>query len=165
MMRALALVVLLTGCADSPDNARITNASTRPGSNGLELVLTQQIELTQAMREALDHGIALRLVYRIDSCGHQRQRALWLRHAPLKRQYELWHEGASEVRDFARLSGLEAALDRVRLPLDLPIDARCDGQVEVRLDLAALPTPLRFPAFFQPQQWRLRSATFHWSET
>ena len=159
---ALALI-LLAGCADTAGNARITNAYTRPGSDGLELVLTQQIELTQAMREALDHGIALRLVYRIDSCGHQRQRVLWLRHAPLKRQYELWHEGATEVRDFSRLTGLEAALDRVRLPLDLPADARCAGQVEVYLDLAALPTPLRFPAFFEPQQWRLRSAAFHWS--
>ncbi len=162
MLLTLALLALPTGCADTPGNARITSASTRPGSDGLELVLTQQIELTQALREALDHGIALRLVYRIDSCGHQRQRALWLRHAPLKRQYELWHEGASEVRDFARLTGLEAALDQVRLPLDLPAAARCAGQGEVHLDLAALPTPLRFPAFFEPQQWRLRSTAFHW---
>ncbi len=127
------------------------------------LEVTQRIELSQSMHAALDHGIALRLVYRIDACGHVRRRALWLRHAPLKRQYELQREGDAEVRGFARLPLLAAALDRVRLPLDLPGDAQCEGHVQVRLDPAALPTPLRFPAFLEPEQWRLASARFSWA--
>ena len=49
------------------------------------------------------------------------------------------------------------------VPLDLPADARCDGRVQVQLDLAALPTPLRFPAFFEPEQWQLASPSFAWS--
>lgn len=156
-------LILLTGCADTPERARITDARTLPGIDGLHLELTQEIELSQAMRDALDHGIALRLLYRIDACGHHRQRALWLRHAPLNRQYEMQREGDIEVRGFARLPALAAALDRVRLPLDLPADASCDGRVDVRLDLAALPTPLRFPAFFEPEQWQLASPSFAWT--
>lgn len=156
-------LMLLTACAEPAQHARIHTAHTLPGIDGLQLELTQDIALTDAMRDALDHGIALRLLYRIEVCGHRRQRAVWLRHAPLKRQYELAHEGTSEVRDFARLPALEAALDRIRLPLDLPAQAQCAGQVQVQLDLAALPTPLRFPAFFHPDAWRLRSETRSWA--
>lgn len=156
-------LTLLTACTEPVQHAHIHAAHTLPGMDGLQLELTQHIVLTDAMRDALDHGIALRLLYRIEVCGQRRQRAVWLRHAPLKRQYELQHEGMSEVRDFARLSALEAALDRIRLSLDLPADAHCAGQVQVQLDLAALPTPLRFPAFFQPQQWRLHSGSRTWA--
>lgn len=159
----MLLLLSLAACAEAPDHARISSARTLPGINALELELTQQIELTEALREALDHGIALRLLYRIEACGHARQRALWLRHAPLRRQYELQLEGHAEVRDFPRLAALEAALDRVRLPLDLPADAVCAGHVQMRLDMAALPTPLRFPAFFAPREWQLRSQTFTWT--
>lgn len=155
--------MLLAGCTDAPRHAEIFSARTVSGAQGLELELTQQIELTEAMRDALDHGIALRLLYYIEACDYRRQRALWLRHAPLNRQYELQREGDSEVRGFARLTTLTAALDRIRLPLDLPAGANCAGSVQVRLDLAALPTPLRFPAFFQSAQWQLNSAPYRWA--
>lgn len=155
-------LLALAGCSAAPRHAAIQAAHTLAGNTGRELEVVQQIQLTSAMRDALDHGIALRLEYRIETCGQRRQRALWLRHAPLKRQYELQREGATEVRDFPRLAALEAALDRVRLPLDLPADAACSGNVQVRLDLAALPTPLRFPAFFAAEQWQLASAPFAW---
>lgn len=162
MTLATALLAL-AGCADGPSRASISAARTLPGAEGLVLEVTQRIELSEAMHAALDHGIALRLVYRIDACGKARQRALWIRHAPLSRHYELQREGDAEIRGFARLPALAAALDRIRLPLDLPVDARCDGRVQVRLDAAALPTPLRFPAALEPQQWRLSSAPFAWS--
>lgn len=165
--RNAALVMslaLLAGCAEPlPERATITAARTLPGVDGLQLELTQRIELSQAMRDALDHGIALRLVYRIQACGQRQQQALWLRHAPLNRRYELQREGDTEVRGFARLAALVAALDRVRLPLELPADARCDGRVSVHLDPAALPTPLRFPALLEPEQWRLDSIPKHWA--
>lgn len=154
---------MLAGCADGPQRAGISAARTVPGPDGLALEVTQRIELSETMHAALDHGIALRLVYEIDACGYARRRALWLRHAPLKRQYELQREGDAEIRGFARLASLAAALDRVRLPLDLPADARCEGRVQVRLDPAALPTPLRFPAFFEPAQWHLSSPPFAWT--
>ncbi len=156
------MLVLLSGCQRAPEQDIISATRTLAGTHGLELELSQRIELSTAMRDALDHGIALRLVYTIEGCQTRRQRALWLRHAPLKRRYEMLIEGQSEVRDFVRVSALEAALDRIRLPLDLPRDAHCSGTVQMNLDLAALPTPLRFPAFFEPQQWVLRSVLVPW---
>ena len=161
---ALATVLaMLIGCAEPPERAEILSARTRPSIDGLYLELTQRIELSAAMRDALNHGIPLRLAYRIQACGKHQERALWLRHAPLSRQYELQREGDNEVRGFARLPALAAALDRVRLPLELPADTDCDGRVAVNLDLAARPTPLRFPAFFEPEQWHLASPPFAWS--
>lgn len=160
---AALTLAALGGCADAPERAEILSARTLPGVDGLHLELTQRIELSAAMRDALDHGIPLRLLYRIDACDTHRQRALWLRHAPLNRQYEMQREGDDEVRGFARLPALTAALDRVRLPLDLPTDAQCAGRVDVQLDLAALPTPLRLPAFLEPEQWQLASAPLAWS--
>ncbi len=158
----LTLLVTLAGCEQVPQRAQISAARPIAGPDGLVLEVTQRIDLSDAMQAALDHGIALRLVYRIRACDFDRQRALWLRHAPLNRQYELQREGDAEVRGFARLATLNAALDRVRLPLDLPVDARCAGSVQLRLDPAALPTPLRVPAFLEPAQWRLGSNTFVW---
>lgn len=157
------LLGMLIGCAEPPERAEILSARTLSGMDGLSLELTQRIELSATMRDALDHGIPLRLRYRIDTCGTHHEPALWLRYAPLNRQYELQREGNSEVRGFARLPALTAALDRVRLPLELPAEADCDGRVAVNLDLAALPTPLRFPAFFESEQWHLASAPFAWS--
>ncbi len=155
-------MALLSACQRTPDQEIIRGTRVLNGSHGLELELTQHLELSPAMRDALDHGIALRLVYDITACGKSRTRALWLRQAALKRRYELQIEGETEVRDFVRVSALEAALDRIRLPLDLPSDAQCAGEVQMNLDLAALPTPLRFPAYFEPQQWVLRSVRVPW---
>lgn len=158
------LATLLSGCAEPPSaRARIDSARTVPGPDGRVLELTQQLTLSEAMREALDHGIALRLRYDIQVCGRHQQRALWLRQAPLSRRYELQYEGDEEIRGFARLNTLLAALDRIRLVLDLPSEVDCPGQVQVRLDLAALPTPLRFPAFARPAHWHLASAPQTWT--
>lgn len=160
----LALALLMSGCAEPvPARARIEAARTVPGPEGPALELTQQLQFSEAMREALDHGIALRLVYDIRLCGQAQQHALWLRHAPLSRRYELQREGDDEVRGFARQSALFAALDRVRLPLAQSPDSACAGRVRLWLDLAGLPTPLRFPAFAEPEQWRLQSPPHVWS--
>lgn len=160
----LVLALLMSGCAEPvPSRARIDAVRTVPAPEGMALELTQHLQFSDAMREALDHGIALRLVYDIRLCGQAQQHALWLRHAPLSRRYELQREGDDEVRGFARQSALFAALDRVRLPLAQVPDQPCAGQVQLWLDLAGLPTPLRFPAFVEPGQWRLQSPPHAWS--
>ena len=78
----------------------------------------------------------------------------------LQRAYELRQDG--DVRRFARRGALLAALDRVRLNLlDAP-PPDCAGRIQVALDLTSLPTPLRFPAFLQPSEWRLVSPPVAW---
>ncbi len=158
------MLLALTACNTStPERAQLLRAEVFPGIDGLQLELTQELRLTTRMHEAIDHGVPLRLRYRISACGAQIEQALWLRYAPLNARYELQREGDAEIRSFARLPALVAALDRIRLPLDLPREARCGGIVGVDLDQAALPTPLRLPALFEPDHWRLQSPMRTWT--
>lgn len=166
--RVLALAWLcvpLAGCGlgETPDRAEILAVA--PVAGGAVLEVTQQLVLSPTMLEALDRGIPLRLAYRIDWCAASGRgsegRVLELRHLPLSRHYELRQLPAGETLRFARRSALLASLDRVRLPLQLAAPD-CGGTLGVALDLTALPTPLRLPAFLEPTQWRLVSPRYAW---
>ncbi len=116
------------------------------------------------MLEALDAGIALRFNYAIAACDDSQltSTAIELSYSALTRRYSL-RGGAGEQRYFVRRSGLLAALDRIRLPLESVSALRCAGSVRLALDLAALPTPLRLPALLLPGDWQLISPPFAWS--
>ncbi|HET6604702.1 MAG TPA: DUF4390 domain-containing protein [Xanthomonadaceae bacterium] len=117
------------------------------------------------MLEALDRGIPLRLGYRVHWCAEggraPESRVLEMRYFPLSRHYELREDHSGSRRTFARRSALLAALDRVRLSLSPP--PGCGARIAVALDLTSLPTPLRFPAFLEPSQWRLVSPEYAWN--
>lgn len=159
-----ASALLLSACnGTTPERAQLLHV--QPAAGGTQLEVTQRLVLSPTMLEALQRGIPLRLAYRIDWCqaaGRGAESAwLELRYLPLGHQYELHALPGGEVLRFARLSALLAALDRVRLPLQLSA-ADCGGAVSMALDLTALPTPLRFPALLDPAQWRLVSAPLAW---
>lgn len=161
----LPLFLLLAACGlgETPDRARLLQVE--PVAAGTALEVTQRLRLSRTMLEALDRGIPLRLAYRLHWCqasarGEQRI-VLELHHLPLSRHYELRTLPQGTVQRFARRSALLAALDRVRLPLELAAPD-CGGTLAVALDLTALPTPLRFPAFLEPSEWRLVSAPLPW---
>jgi len=162
---ALLAALLLGACGlgETPDRARLL--AVEPVAAGTALEVTQRLRLSRTMLEALDRGIPLLLAYRLRWCpdsGRREQRvALELRHLPLSRHYELRTLPHGPVQRFARRSALLAALDRVRLPLELAAP-ECGGELAVALDLTALPTPLRFPAFLEPSEWRLVSAPLAW---
>jgi hypothetical protein len=155
-------VLLLPGCLGStPDRARIDEARLIESAGGQVLEVTQRLRLSRTMLAALASGIPLRLAYRVDLCAAAPHRAtIELRYLALTRSYELRIGGQS--RQFARRSAMLAALDRVRLPLPSRPAPGCDGTVAVALDLTALPTPLRFPAFLEPGEWRLVSPSSTW---
>jgi hypothetical protein len=160
----LVLLPLLVGCLGStPERASISDARLVEGAAGLLLEVTQQLRLSDTMLAALDSGIPLRLAYRVGVCRAQPQgMTIELRFIALTGSYEMRLAGQSSVRRFARRSAMLAALDRVRLPLDDRPPADCAGDIAVALDLTSLPTPLRFPAFLQPGEWRLVSPSFPW---
>lgn len=161
---SLVLCLALAGClGETPERARIIDARVVRDAGRPELELTQDLRFSSTMREALAHGIALRLVYGIDGCGASAGHALELRYVPLTRHYEVQRVGEAQSRSFARRSALLASLDRIRLPLGAEPAAGCRGTVWVALDLTSLPTPLRFPAFFEPAEWRLVSPPVSWS--
>src|SRR5690606_6741947 len=157
-----AIPALLAGCAlgETPERAEILAVR---GVATRTLEVTQQLRFSDHMRQALDNGIPLRLAYRIDWCDGRRGegQVIELRYSPLGRDYRMRRLVDGEDRRFSRPSALFAALDRVRLPVrdDIP---DCGGRLSVALDLTSLPTPLRFPAFLQPSQWRLVSPEFAW---
>lgn len=166
MRRVLAALapLMLAGCLGStPERATITAVERIDGATGAELELTQQLKLSRTMLNALASGIALRLVYQIDACAAGPQGSvIELRYVALTRSYEMRRNEEPEVRRFARRAALLAALDRVRLPLAGEPGPDCRGSVQVALDLTTLPTPLRFPAFLKPGEWRLVSPSAAW---
>jgi hypothetical protein len=163
---ALLLVLLpaLAGCLGStPERATISEVRVLDLPGGRVLEVTQRLRLSRTMQSALSSGIPLRLAYRIEACGPQPQGArIELRYVALTRSYEMRRSGDPTVRRFGRRSAMMAALDRVRLPLSGPLDDECSGRLAVALDLTSLPTPLRFPAFLKPGEWRLVSPTVTW---
>lgn len=160
---SLPVLCALAGClGQTPERARILEARVSGEGASAQLEVTQQLRFSPEMREALEHGIPLRLVYRIDGCGAESYQAIDLRYSPLSRHFEMHRPGESQARTFARSAALLASLDRVRLPLASVLPA-CEGRVVVGLDLTSLPTPLRFPAFLQPSDWRMVSPPASWS--
>jgi hypothetical protein len=160
----LLSALLLGGCLGrTPERAELINAL--PGSSGDRhwLEISQRLRLSPTMLEALDSGIPLRLAYRFDWCkgAMLEGRSLQLRYAPMSGRYELSGVDGPDRR-FSQRSALLAALDRVRLPLASAPPADCTLRAEVALDLTALPTPLRFPALLEPDQWRLVSPIKQW---
>jgi hypothetical protein len=160
---SLLLALPLAGClGETPERARIVGSRVTLDAGGAALELTQELRFSQTMREALAHGIPLRLVYWVRGCGADSLHILHLRYVPLTRHYELQFEGSPQARSFARSSALLASLDRVRLALPGPPPAACAGTVFVSLDLTTLPTPLRFPALLRRSEWRLVSPLVSW---
>lgn len=166
--RARAALLLascaLGGCLGAtPDRARILEARVVSDAGRAELELIQDLRFSRSMREALANGIPLRLVYGIDGCGVDAHQVIELRYLPLLRHYQMQRIGDAQPRSFARRTALLASLDRIRLPLARDPEPGCDGRVSMALDLTALPTPLRIPAFVQRREWRLISAPSAWT--
>ena len=165
--RALAILSVaasLAGCLGAtPDRARILEARVVHDAGRAELELIQDLRFSRSMRDALANGIPLRLIYGIEGCGVGDAQILELRYLPLLRHYELQRVGDAQPRSFARRSALLASLDRIRLPLVRDPAAACSGSVAMALDLTTLPTPLRFPALLQREDWRLISAPSAWT--
>lgn len=160
---SLACLPLLAGClGQTPERARILEARVSGEGAARQLEVTQQLRFSDKMRDALENGIPLRLTYRLEGCGEPAYLMLDLRYSPLNRHFELHRPGEAQARSFARSGALLAALDRVHLPMG-EYGAGCSGRVAVGLDLTSLPTPLRFPAFLQPGDWRMVSAPVAWS--
>jgi hypothetical protein len=153
-----SLLLLLAACrGETPDRARIIEARLLHEGGAAVLEVTQDLRFSRTMRDALDHGIPLRLRYLIEDCQGMHSQVLQMSYSPLNRHYELQLEGVGAARRFARRGAMLASIDRVRLPLTTEPPQDCDARISVALDLTSLPTPLRFPALFQPDQWRLVS--------
>lgn len=126
-----------------------------------QLAITQRVQITQAMFEALDSGINLYFDYQIHVCAAApMRRELMIAGRVVDGGYAVrW---AGQTRTFATQADLLAGLDRLSMTLPASVSADCQGAVQVLLALTRLPTPMRFPAFFHPDDWRLSSPLVPW---
>lgn len=166
MVGSTALIALLSGCLGStPDRAQLYPIGVLHSGDRQFLALQQELVLSSTMLTALTNGVELNFVYQVTGCAPPLGPIAWhnvvLRYAPLRRAYEL-DQGALGVRRFHRRSALLAAMERIRIALPADLPAGCRGEISMVLDLTRLPTPLRFPAFLRPAQWRLVTPSVPW---
>jgi len=152
---AAFVAAALAACGN--ENATILAASVTPQSGTLDVNL--QLALTPTLLDALDHGVPLTLIFKLDmDDGSSSARFRELSYLPMTRRYRLLTDDGT-ARYFQSRLQLLAALDHVRLPLALPSGS---GSVRLYLDTASLPAPLRLPALFD-RDWHLAAARYHWT--
>ena len=122
--------------------------------NGLPLVIELQVEVVRDYFGVWDHAIA--------SLTQRYQ----LEYHALTREYLLKTLNSSAQRSFpTEQAALDALGEIDALPLLdkrlLKEDVQYDGRVRARLDIEALPTPLRLAAYLD-SDWRLSSDWYSW---
>jgi hypothetical protein len=161
----------LVACAAGNDTAqlRIRAADVAPGA----LTARLEWEPSEAVLDALDHGIALDFVFDLRAYAPGRfgwnatlgraQRHVELRYFPLSRRYQLTDLDRGETRSYAARALLIAALEDLRL--GLPDNWAGSGArsyaLSVDLDRDRLPGALRLPVLLRTD-WRLFSGDYSW---
>lgn len=155
---------------------RLVNGDLRTGTDVVYLDTRFDVRLTDEAREALDSGIPLMLELQVRLI---RPRQWWwdaelvrfsqrqeLRYHALSRRFVVHNRATGESRTFFRRDVAMAAwatLDSVQVLHREQLDRgeRYRVQARAKLDLDALPHPLRTVAFVSPD-WRLVSEWYTW---
>ncbi|UXI67814.1 DUF4390 domain-containing protein [Tahibacter amnicola] len=177
-LRALgaAALLLLCGCSSNQAHLAVASARIEPRGGATALVVDCDWKPSEAMLEALDHGIALGLRLRLyreqpGLIGWRRvasiERHVDLRYYPLTRRYQLRDLDIGTVQSFGVRAAALAALSRLELPLRGGAMAAQAGErhrLRIELDTSALPGALRLPALISPA-WRQDDVELKWSAT
>lgn len=170
---SLCLIGLATGCgADAPDTGlRVTDMRAGLAGNEYSVTVSLDIELTEAVLEALHNGVPITV--QVENRLRQPRRWLWARtlasesrrytltYQSLSAQYViLWPDDAG-YRAYPSRHVAFAALEspetwRTELPDEVPAGATLVSETRARLDLQELPAPLRLMAYFS-SDWRIGS--------
>lgn len=168
--RALALAACLAGCArgTAEPGLSITAMDGTLAGDQFSLALEFEIRLTPSIEEALQNGVPIRFL--VETRVVEERPWLWsktlvedsrgytLSHHSLSEQYLIRWPGSETYRAYpsrqAALSVLETPEPwQVKLPSS-PGDAGRFAEARLRLDLQALPAPLRLVAYISPD-WRV----------
>ncbi len=165
-------VVCLSGCwQKNQANAEIQSAQLRNDLDGTHLIAQLRLQFSEVMFDALKHGVPLTLTFRIQRADLIEKRTLQLRYAALPDAFEIRifdqdrndskfsTNDLNSVRRFSSRAQLEAALDQVDFILQ-PSSAN-DCNLQLQLDTASLPAPLRLPALLEAQ-WRGLQSEYRW---
>jgi len=165
-MMTCCVVVLsgLAGCAPKPDDYGfdIEQLAVRSAHQTLAITLKQRIRLSREARNALTHGVPLRIRTEIVlhrsgswfSLSHTEQQ-FEIRYLPLSGLYRLSTHGDSAAQTFPRLRHALAALSQVTLQLPATGTGADALQIRARsyLDKRQLPVPMRLPTLFSAR-WK-----------
>ena len=173
----MLLLTLLHGHADAEDKFRVETVSTHLRDHVYLLDADIDFHFSDEALEALNNGIPLTISLEIEV---QRNRRYWLDEdiAELEQRYQIFYhalsgqflvqnQNSSATRIYPSLAATLVNLGRIR---DLPLldqklidpDEQYELELRVRLDIEALPAPLRPLAYVSPA-WRLASDWYTWS--
>lgn len=170
IVSALLCVAALAACSGGgAAQLRVRQAELANG------VLTAQLQWqpSDAVLDALDHGIALDFVLRLRAYGPAHlgwrgtlarvDRHVELRYFPLSRRYQLRDLDRGETRTYGARGLLVAALEDLHLALPADWSGRGAQTFTLSIDLERdnLPGALRLPALLQAD-WHLSSGDFAW---
>jgi len=166
------VVFALTGCSAGPADFgfRIERVEATTSAAALNVVIHQQLVLSNEAKDALNHGVplAIRTELELHAAGSrenilQARREFEIRYLPLSNRYQLTTLQPSSAQTYPRLRHVLAELGTVSfslLPGPLP-----QGKYQLRarslLDKQNMPPPMRLPAWFSAE-WKLDSGWQSW---
>ncbi len=175
--RGVFLVVVLLGASvASAAGFRVLSADTRLEQEVYRLDARVAYQFSQAAMDALHSGVPLTIELQMEVL--QRRSWVWdlsvaalrqlyrLEYHALARQYLVVNLNSGEFRSFPTRSAATEFLGRVR---DFPLldhsllqpGESYYARIRARLDIEALPAPLRPVAYLSPE-WRLASEWYSW---
>ncbi|CAL1238934.1 DUF4390 domain-containing protein [Candidatus Methylocalor cossyra] len=172
---ALLLVYALDGWG-ADYGFRVLKAELVPATHDYLLNAEVDYQFSEAVIEALEHGVPLTLVIRfkvhrhrdywLDETVFSESRRLRIRFHPLAKSFQILPEASGIPQNFASFAAMLDALGSIRGWRVLPRELIEPGQeywasLAVHLDIEALPLPLRPVAYVSPS-WYLSSPWFRW---
>lgn len=173
------LTVLLAGSVSTTladPGLRVVKAELVLRDGQWQLDADAEIELNSTVTEALRSGVPITLRgdfdirrrhdYWFDTGVWRASRWLSIRYHPLAKSYQLLREGASSPQSFASLPALMQALGSIRgWPAGDASRYRASAgyaaSLAIKLDIEALPLPLR-PVAYRSPDWHLQSPRYQW---
>ena len=148
----------------------IKNVSISQAYQSLNVHLRQDLQLSQQAREALEHGVTLIIMLKLELKNdnnmmivRKEDRNFQLRYLPLSERYQLLEEGTDELRAFSRLRHLLASINDLNIQMTTGplLPGNYELRTRIHLDESRLPTPMQLPAWFSPQ-WQHDSEWSVW---
>jgi len=166
------MLLLVAACRQQAvgQGFRIDDVRVGRGHRVLDVHLSQQLDLSQKAREALQNGVTLTLKLELELHSEKNlivikriDRNFQLRYLPLSERYQLTAMAPQTLKTFSRLRYAMAELDD--LDVKFPSGPLPPGDYElrtrIRLDQSRLPAPMQLPAWFSAQ-WRHDSEWSVW---
>lgn len=156
----------------------IENASATFNQNALSVNAKFDLNISDAVDEALHNGVSISLITTLDL--YTKRRYIWderiaqwifshhISYHSLTRRYILSSPQSAESSSFSSLEDLLNQIETFSFQSDILADTLPESksgytlQLRILLDKSALPTPLRVMTLISPA-WRLKSKVHEWS--